>query len=827
MPRYHVIERNGCREALDDECDEESMSNQDPRPARSPALHRLVAANWRGAFVALSCAAGVVIYAVVVGEHYPGEEWLAWPLLSIWGWVLLLQAACLSTGYALLRTAFRLEGPLLQTWLLGHLLGLMVFVLGMYAAGALGWFGTAFAVVWPTLMLATGAPWWWRRVLTEPWWSAPLRVRWYHVAFWAFGAAALGLLYLQSCTPDAINYDASWYHLPIAQDYAREGGIVRFPSDYNRAFPHLTSLVFTWGFLVPTGLPQLQWMTALHLEFFVVLWKLVGVAAVAAWLLRRSHVTAAWVGFFLFPGIFVYDQNIGGSADHFLGYFAAPALLTAGQAWKRFDWRWLTLLGIVLGGALLTKYQAIYLWGGAGAILALRWLHFALGPAILRVAAKAPQSRRLSAGRGRPVPWKRLVWAPVLVVGVALIIAAPHLVKNVLFHGNPMYPFAMKWFPASTPIHEHSALYFQEMYANRPYLPKGEGLARVWNALVLVFTYSFDPHYSHTRGVPVVGSLFTLLTPLLFVVRRPGRLWLGALAGWVGLFAWANTYTSDRYLQGLMTIPIAVTVALLVRGWQLGPVSRLGLSALVGFQVLWGADAFVYSGESRIRSALSLFSSGYDGRRTPERRFDYRSEHRAITEAVPEDAVLLVRNYRTTLGIDRTVYSDIQAWQSFIFYEPLRSPRDLYEMYRSKGITHLLYPQGQRPPETLQAAVLFTDLATNHSGAPKRFGSLVLREMAPDPPPSTPSYRVLVDGMPGVIDGLYQPTDLVVYSRMPAELRRRPEPEARLRGNDLQDLIRRANAVIVGRHASSSTRATLTGFRLAERFPHYSIYTRR
>src|SRR5205823_946597 len=138
----------------------------------------------------------------------------------------------------------------------------------------------------------------------------------------AFGVLCLGLLYLQCLTPEGISYDARWYHLPIAQDYAREGRIVPFPADYPRCYPHLSSLIHTWGFLVPGLSAPLRWMLALHSEFCLFLWTLAGVAAGVAWLVEKTRVNGAWVAFFLFPGIFVYDSHIGGGADHVAAFFA-------------------------------------------------------------------------------------------------------------------------------------------------------------------------------------------------------------------------------------------------------------------------------------------------------------------------------------------------------------------------------------------------------------------------------------------------------------------------------------------------------------------------
>ena len=66
-------------------------------------------------------------------------------------------------------------------------------------------------------------------------------------------------------------------------------------------------------------------MMALHLEFTIFLWTLVGVAAAVNWMAREG-VRGAWAVYFLFPGIFVYDGSLGGASDHYLALFVVPAI---------------------------------------------------------------------------------------------------------------------------------------------------------------------------------------------------------------------------------------------------------------------------------------------------------------------------------------------------------------------------------------------------------------------------------------------------------------------------------------------------------------------
>ncbi|WP_437975077.1 hypothetical protein WMF11_44480 [Sorangium sp. So ce295] len=782
----------------------------------------------RNVFAAVACLMGLVGYALVVHAHIPVQHWLLWRLAPLWGYSLLFLLSSLGIGLVLLRRVLRLAHlPPVEEGLFGVTLGSIAFVFGMYLAGVVGWIRPWYGLVMPAALFAGG-------LLELPRWLSRLKhdldasttpkgtMRWLWLTATGVGAMCIVLLYLLSLTPDSISFDATWYHLPIGQDYARAGRIVPFYGDVNRSFPHFASMLYAWGFSVPGMLVEQRWMMALHLEFVFVLGKVVGVAALARYLLQGERVPGLWAAFFLFPSLFVQDQNPGGSADHFLGFFAAPVLLASMRFAERFDRRYAVLLGASLGGAMLVKYQAVYHLGMAAAVVVPRAAYL-----LARAASRALKKRR------RPLlSARRVLVAGLITSGVALGTAAPHLIKNTIYHNNPVYPLAQRVFTRSYPQHARSAEFMEKAYPNAPYLPKGKGLERQLIAAGNFFTFSFSPHYSFTRYVPSMGSLFTLLLPMLLVIRGRRRPALAAWATFAGIWMWSNTYTADRYLQGMLAVPIAAAAALLVRTWQLGTVARLGLVPLVVFQIVWSGDVPFYSGPRRLESALSLIRSTYEKRWTDAQRFKFRQDHRAINGATPPDARILARNYRTTLGIEREIIFDIQAWQSLIFYEPVRGPAELYAHYRSVGITHILYPPNQRPPDTLQAAVLFNELVHRYATEKRRFGSLQLVTMPKEPPPADElPYQVLALGAPGYYtDGLYPVEALHILPKLQPPKGQEPKP-ARAWPKDTNAqaaLLDAAEAVVLGKNARNGRNVKLDGvFFAAERFKNYTVYLRQ
>jgi len=794
------------------------------------------AGRLRSVAAGVLCLLGIWVYATVVGHSYPLHEWLFWRLAVLWLYGALFVSATLTFGHALLTRLVGAENnpgddsesdsgglPFAETLVMSVAIGVLAFCLAMIGAGALGIIGPVYAIVMPLVFLAIGvnrlprllrqAQTWWATRPTTTLGYATLRNL-------AVGGAivCLFLLYIQSMTPTAINYDASWYHMPVAEDYARTGKIFPMYADYNRAFPQLPSMLHTWAFSVPGLIPQLRWMLALQGEFLMVIWTIVGVVAGAEWMLRR-RVPGLWAVFFLFPSIFVYDQNIGGSADHIVGFWAIPMLLATARMLERFERRWAILLGIAAAGAILSKLQAVYMIFACGSVIAGRFAQLVY--------------LRTRSSTTAPLPWRTLITSPLWVIGVAALLTSPHFIKNVLFYGNPLHPFLQRHFPV-WPVHENTYLYFEHAWALETVLPKGSTFDKIVSAVRLYFTYSFTPHRALNHNWPMLGSLFTLLLPCALLMKRAGRIWFVALVAFLSFFVWGYTYPNDRYVHALLPLTYALAAALIVRVWELGLFARIGLVPLVAFQIVWGADTMFYSGHKRMGAAVDLFRSGYEHKRKDKDRFPWRARELQIRDALPKDAKVLGRNYKATVGIDREILSDVQAYQSYFYYAALTSVRDLWELYTQRGVTHLLYPPGKRNSGVLKADILFAELVYRYATKKKRFPGLELVDMpAEPPPPDDRGYRVLAMGLRAYKNGLYDIAQFDIFERLPQPKQHKVDPLERLdsvKATTSLPMLARVDAVVVGKSGrldAETRRALERDFIAAERFDVHTICLRK
>ena len=712
------------------------------------------------------------------------DDWLFFDLAKIWFWALYFTVACVCVGHLIVsRLVDARERTPLETCALSLPVGLIAFVLGMYAGGFAGLYGPVFGVVLPTVMLIIGLPRGLPMLRAVVAASLPRRGG-IPVLAWLFGTIALGVLYLGVMSPDAINYDASWNHLVIAQDYAREGRIVPFPGDWVKNLPHLGSIVSAWGFMVPgLPLPVLHWMMALHLEFAILVWTLVGVAATAQTLADRE-VGGTWAVLFLFPGIFVYDGNLGGSADHHLALFAAPLLLVTTKALRRFDSRMCALWGALAAGALLTKLHAIYtvipLVG-----LALLWATY--------VALK-----RARGGIEGP-EYSQIVRGLLLAAATVLAVMSPYFIGHLVFFRNPVYPLFQNVFTASTPAVHDAAFLLNTLFIDWRWHPPSAWDERVSRAAEMVLKFSLAPHATFIYDFPVFGSLFTFALPFLLLLKDARRLHFAALAGICAIFTWAFSFLVDRNLQTFMPMLAAVTAAIIVRVWELGLLARGGIAMLVTVQLAWATPLYFsgkdWSGKNRIAGALALLTSGIEGRARALLR-TYRESYLALSDSLPKNATVLLHTQHVSLGIDRPTIHDLTGFQGVIDYQEFRTPRNLYDRLRTLGVTHIVVTPGVASAPSKQEEIVFDAFAATCKGGRKRFGELEVFPLPNEPPPAEAPYRALSVGIGGYADGLYPVEALSTCEELPPQLqhfaapgRSAPSPWA---------LLPEADAVLVG-----------------------------
>jgi hypothetical protein len=616
----------------------------------------------------LGAAAAALIW---LDQFNPLRHWLFFQYLGIWAAVALFAAASWAAGLRavslLLPTPLRLDERLL----VGFATGVLIFFAGIFVGGVFHLYGVVFFFAWPALLLGWGG----RSASGE---LSRLRVHLRRFGFRLFQprgmveAAAAAVLvvgtlavYLQVLTPTNVGADSVWYHLAIAENYVASGGLRPFHEGfYNGTLPQLATFLYTWAFMAPGDLFHRMALSA-HLELALFLATLAGIGVVVRRLVgARAPLAGALM--FVFPGFLVYDSNLIVAADHVLAFWVPPLLVAVLRWARRFEPREAVLVALLLGGAMLTKYQAVYL----------------VVPLALWALAASVRFRR---------------WRPLVAWGLAVLaVWSPHWLKNWIFYGDPLYPMLHAWLP-SHPFPPGADALRATVLTPAQFRFTGTPGQKIHDTLVALFSFSFVPHDWDFHGErPVFGSLYTCLLVGLPFARARLRTWLLVIAIEAGIAVWFVTAHEDRYLQALLPAMVAVAAALVMLLWHRGALARGGVALLVVSQAIAGSDAYFYrvhamAGDAPIKAFVDFVSLGQKGQYKEQLRVWGDVNRNDLSKHVPRGGKVLAHHLVEQLGLGVPSVTDGMGWQAALDYLAQPSPADTLAIWRSLGITHLVW----------------------------------------------------------------------------------------------------------------------------------------
>jgi len=503
----------------------------------------------QGLLVALALWGSVAAYLILQGR-------VLWASLQIsihpsWvGDTFRWEVLALNTGRfllaglvtALVAAAYVAVGRRLARWMgLGQAPLAIEFALGALAL-ALGTLGLGLTGLWflpllvlPSLVgavlalrdlpsLAREA----RATLAASWREGiPWRVAWVSAGLMPLLALALGAV------PDIL-YDTQVYHLAVPETWLARHGMVDLPERIFAHFPYLGESMllpgawFTaWegGARLGTEAPRLMGWVAWGMTATLAGRWAGELASPQGEGEARAARAAACLLVMACPLLCVNDwtaqveTTLVAMALCFL-YALDRALPAEGPASR--PWAWTA--GALLGATVMVKYNGVLV-----ALVALpflvRWI------------------------RGRGVPWRTLAW----MGGAAALVAAPWLIKNLTFAGNPVYPYLSSLFEGRSP---HPVGFRQMLLEQREWQ-----VQRPWDW----FTLPWRLVMASPTGYNFVGPLALASGLALLLSRRKGStervLAWGVGLGFVGGWSITHLLRFEAVLFPPMYVAAAVTMA--------------------------------------------------------------------------------------------------------------------------------------------------------------------------------------------------------------------------------------------------------------------------
>lgn len=471
---------------------------------------------------------------------------------------------------------------------------------------------------------------------------------WEKTLFLVLAASAVGMGVLLSVLPETF-YDSLAYVLAVPQQWLRSGGITDDPHQLYSGLSLGASLWYTTG-LAPFGDGAARFMS-ITCVFAAAL-------AVGGWARRSSGRGAGALAMMLMLSMPQFGHNGWAARSDipmalllFLAFDAlslAPQERGTGGASSRAAF----LAGFCFGGAFSIKYVAL----ASGAALAV-WALF-------------------ERDRWRP---RDALWFGAGALGAA----APWLLKNLAFAGNPLYP------------------YFPGLFGGRELPPWGLTRLVAENHLTGVDWLSWppalwrltQPGYAESQAVgPFAMTLIPIL--LLFRSRSPeSRPWAVSLGVFWVAALWA-TPALRFHFAGLMLLALGAAWAwAALGGWARRTASLLAILISLG-GLCWMAylamDRFDPWGAWSLRESRS----DYAERAT---RFPYGALTRWTGECVPKDGRLLLVGDQRGFGYPCRVLWNSVDDEAYLAVSA-REDGDaaaLARRFRRDGITHVGFNLGE------------------------------------------------------------------------------------------------------------------------------------
>jgi hypothetical protein len=295
----------------------------------------------------------------------------------------------------------------------------------------------------------------------------------------------------------------------------------------------------------------------------------------------------------------------------------------------------------------------------------------------------------------------------------------------------------------------------------------------------------------------VFGSLFTLSLLALPFLKGTRRIWGLALASHLGIFVWYWISHQDRYLQAALPWMAAGTAATLALVFRQGIAARVTASLLIALQIVWGADvafipAHVFLGVP-LKAVVDLFSRT-PGKPVPDRP-TYTDALVGIGRTLPPKSKALLHDMHARLGLGAQAVTDCNLHQGGISYLRTPTPREVYDLFSSFGVTHIVYNSGSqaREADTLGAELVFYNFLQRATKSPVSADGWLIAAMPKEPPDApAPDPVLVVTCGKGPPQGLYHLANLAIPAMDP----KTPAPSPmNPPGQAMGELVSAANAV--------------------------------
>jgi hypothetical protein len=424
-----------------------------------------------------------------------------------------------------------------------------------------------------------------------------------------FVIGMLSLALVEALAPPH-RWDSLAYQLIAPTRLLDSGRLQPYADNFYLGFPQSVNIIFAWA-MSAFG----RETAAAPIHFLYGVFGLIAAMGVAR---RAAGRVAGWTVGLLLMSAYSLWALFGWAYTDLAALLYGALALSIAAAWRESHrwalqrnvptapfagWRWLIVLGMIVGAAVGVKYTAGALALAAGVIV----LVYAARPHALGNPAARPLAMSWRGGWG-----VRFLYLSILATSAALTYA-PWAVRGIVHYGNPIYPFAfggLNWDAFRAELFS---------FSERGLLATGQA----WQAAILPFSATiFGADRTDGFGFTAGAWLLTTFALLPFVwrwlpvrERRAASTTLLFLAPLIAVWTVTALGSSVGMQTRLMTMTLpafAVAGAIALRGLAAFPTKPLdvrfiGRTLIIASIGLYAIDGVrVWAGEGAAAVVLSI-----------------------------------------------------------------------------------------------------------------------------------------------------------------------------------------------------------------------------
>ncbi len=443
------------------------------------------------------------------------------------------------------------------------------------------------------------------------------------------------------------SYDTTVYHLAAPKIYAAQHGFVYLPTMLHSNWVMSSHMLFLASVVVSGG----KLASLVNFSFAALL--AIAIFSFGSRFLDRKTAVLAAAAFITLPIVNVF--SVSANNDLSLAFFAFMAFY-AFIAWasERKLW-WLGISAFFTGIAASTKLTGV-------AIIPLMAGLFLIHAVFVQKS------------------WKNNA-IPIAAFGaIAVTVAFPAFLKNIVYAGNPFYPLFSGIFGGN--------------YLSREMIDSFVGAVRAYgtgvslqSALFLPWNLTMYPlKFIEQLGIT---PLFLAFMPLLLFIRKNPVIKFTLAAGFLYLAVWFFTSQALRYAIYIFPFfSIASAFAISSISSQLGKKQYFLVGAVVAAVFLFSTALLFGANLKQVPVALGMESEDQFFAKLGDGNIYAACKY--ANENLPEDALIILVYENRGYHCDRNYLVAVPPDQSYIYFTKLTSPEAVAYKLEQVGVTNVI-----------------------------------------------------------------------------------------------------------------------------------------